>query len=51
MQDLVIPSFKSPKHYRASPLMGNAPQHRDILLFFKVSRMGGGEREQRGRGC
>ncbi len=35
-QDLVVPSFKSPRHYRASPLMGNAPVERDIFLFFKV---------------
>ena len=35
-QDLVVPSFKGPAHYHASPLIGNAPVERDILLFFKV---------------
>ena len=36
-KDLVIPSFKSSKHYHASPLIGRIPVERNILLFFKVS--------------
>ena len=31
-----MPSFKGPAHYHASPLIGNTPVERDILLFFKV---------------
>mmetsp|Transcript_19563 Transcript_19563/g.42445 ORF Transcript_19563/g.42445 Transcript_19563/m.42445 type:complete len:788 (+) Transcript_19563:181-2544(+) len=34
-KDLVLPSFKSQRHYHKSPLMGNPAKHRDILLFFK----------------
>ncbi|GAX85342.1 hypothetical protein CEUSTIGMA_g12759.t1 [Chlamydomonas eustigma] len=34
-KDLVIPSFKSPRHYHQSPLNGVAAKERDILLFFK----------------
>lgn len=39
-KDLVIPSLKLPQHYSKSPLLGNAPYHRDILLAFKVRRCG-----------
>ena len=35
-QDLVVPGFKGPHHYGASPLIGRVPIERDILLFFKV---------------
>ncbi|KAG1678607.1 hypothetical protein FOA52_012614 [Chlamydomonas sp. UWO 241] len=35
-KDLVIPSLKPPSHFNRSPLLGNAPFHRDILLFFKA---------------
>ena len=35
LQDLVIPGFKTPKHYRRSPLLGNTPIQRKFLLSFK----------------
>eukprot|EP00798_Chlamydomonas_sp_ICE-L_P023547 gene23547-9071_t len=35
VKDLVVPSFKAPSHYHESPLLGQPPRQRDILLFFK----------------
>ena len=37
-QDLVIPCFKDPRHYRGSLYLGNAPEKRDILLFFRYGK-------------
>ncbi|KAJ9511254.1 hypothetical protein QJQ45_017152, partial [Haematococcus lacustris] len=34
-QDLVIPSWKPPHHFKASPLMGALPLERDVLFYFK----------------
>ncbi|GIL77473.1 hypothetical protein Vretimale_2966 [Volvox reticuliferus] len=34
-KDLVIPAFKAPNHYHASPLQGNAARKRDLLFFFR----------------
>ncbi|GLC34055.1 hypothetical protein PLESTB_000832400 [Pleodorina starrii] len=34
-KDLVIPAFKQPDHYSASPLLGGPPLERDILLYFR----------------
>ncbi|KAG2489065.1 hypothetical protein HYH03_012501 [Edaphochlamys debaryana] len=34
-KDLVIPGLKAPAHYAASPLLGAAPYHRDILLYLR----------------
>ena len=35
LQDLVVPSFKPPSHYAASPLVGKPPRERNILAFFR----------------
>ncbi|KAG2444185.1 hypothetical protein HYH02_009123 [Chlamydomonas schloesseri] len=34
-QDLVIPAFKRPDHYRASPLVSATSKPRDIFFFFR----------------
>eukprot|EP00775_Hariotina_reticulata_P012387 gene12387-12521_t len=34
-KDLVMPSAKSPMHYRWSPLLGAPAQHRSTLLYFR----------------
>ncbi|KAL6745753.1 exostosin-like glycosyltransferase [Haematococcus lacustris] len=34
-KDLVIPSWKPPLHFKASPLMGALPLERDVLFYFK----------------
>ncbi|KAL6749482.1 exostosin-like glycosyltransferase [Haematococcus lacustris] len=34
-KDLVIPSWKPPHHFKASPLMGALPLERDVLFYFK----------------
>ncbi len=34
-QDLVIPSFKSPRHYEKSSLQGAPARERDSLFFFR----------------
>ena len=35
LQDLVIPSFKGPKFYQSSPLLGAPATKRMLLLSFK----------------
>ncbi len=35
LQDLVIPAFKRPTHYHASPYMGAPPANRTTLAYFK----------------
>ncbi len=35
VQDLVIPSFKSPRHYEKSSLQGAPARERDLLFFFR----------------
>ncbi|KAG2488357.1 hypothetical protein HYH03_013047 [Edaphochlamys debaryana] len=34
-KDLVIPGFKPPKHYAASPFLGRLPYKRDMLLYLR----------------
>ncbi len=34
-QHLVVPAFKPPSHYAASPYLGRPPAKRDILAFFR----------------
>jgi len=34
-QDLLIPTIHPPHEYNMSPLLGNAPRKRDILLFLR----------------
>ncbi|GIL78717.1 hypothetical protein Vretimale_380 [Volvox reticuliferus] len=48
-KDLVIPAFKSPDHFHASPLLGAPPLERDILLYFRGD-IGAGRRPNYSRG-
>lgn len=34
-QDLLLPQFKAPAHFKDSPLMGALPKERDIFLYFR----------------
>ena len=34
-QDLLIPTIHPPHEFSQSPLLGNAPRKRDILLFLR----------------
>lgn len=31
----MVPSFKSPSHYRHSPLLGAPPRERDVFFYFR----------------
>ncbi len=38
-KDLLVPALKLPHNFHHSPLLGNPPYRRDILLFFRSVRM------------